>query len=119
LYDEVVSTYIRVLEHDNPAAAAAVTQILSIHGSRAALRATLVITLLKMDVEKNHTVENLDVQMHLMKDFPEALALLEGAITACLKAWGIAYGESAEPEIRKPCCIENESTPSTSMPPPI
>ena len=70
MYDEVVSTYIRVLKHDSPEAAAAIAQILSIHGSRAALRATLVITLLKMEVEKNHSVENLSIQMQLMKDFP-------------------------------------------------
>ena len=97
MYDDVVSTYIHVLEHDSPEAAAVIAQILAIHGSRAALRATLVITLLKMEVEKNHSVENLDVQMHLIKDFPEALPLLERAITFCLQAWGIAYLESTEP----------------------
>ena len=119
MYDDVVSTYIRVLEHDSPEAAAAIAQIISIYGSRAALRATLVITLLKMEVEKNHSVENHDVEIELISDFPEALPLLERAIAFCLRAWGIAYVESTELERWQPGNVDSESTSSTSMLPPI
>ena len=102
MYDEVVSTYIRVLKSDSPEAAIAIEELLSIYGSRAALRATLVITLLKMEAEKNHSVEAVTIQIHLIKDFPEARPLLERAIAFCLQAWGVRYGSPQSSKLEIP-----------------
>lgn len=96
LYDDVVSVYIKGIKRESPEAAAAIEEIVSLCGSRAALRATLVITLLKIEVQKAHSVENIDVQIHLLKDFPEARPLLERAITYCVEAWETARVAAAK-----------------------
>ncbi len=94
LYDDVVSTYVRVIKQDSPEAAAAIEEILAICGTRAALRATLVITLLKMEVQKNHSVEDISIHRYVIKDYPEARALLERAITCWVQAWSIRQAEA-------------------------
>jgi hypothetical protein len=88
VYDDVVSTYISVIKQDSLEAAAAVEEILVSYGSRAALRATLVMTLLKAEAQNNHSVENLSVRRELLNDFPEALPLLERAVACWLLDWG-------------------------------
>lgn len=94
LYDDVVSTYVRMLKQDSPEAAAAIEEILALCGTRAALRATLVITLLKMEVQKNHSVMNISSQTYLLKDYPAARPLLERAITCWVQAWSIRQAEA-------------------------
>ncbi len=88
-YDDVVATYIHVIRRDSPEAAGTVEQILAAYGTRAALRATLVLTLLKMEVQKNHPIDDFDVLTNLIKGFPAALLLMDRAIAHCLLAWGI------------------------------
>jgi hypothetical protein len=113
LYDDVVTVYLSMFKQDSPEAAAAIEEILSICGSRAALRATLVITLLKMEVQKNHSVENISIQTHLIKDFPEALPLLERAITCWVHAWGIRHEELLGLINGNPTSADRESILST------
>ncbi len=94
LYDDVVATDIHVIKQDSPECAAAIEEILAICGTRAALRAALVITLLKMEVQKNQSVENVKLQTYLIRDYPQAVPLLERAITCWVRAWAIRQGEA-------------------------
>ncbi len=110
-YDEVVATYIHVIQRDSPEAADTVEQILAIYGSRTALRATLVLTLLKIEVQKNHAVDNIDVQMHLIKEFPAALPLLNRAIAYCLLAWGVPLVEPFTQAIDVPTSSDEDAPP--------
>ncbi len=113
-YYDIVVVYIRTIKRESPAAAAAVEEILATYGSRAALRATLVITLLKMEVQKNHSVENISVPMHLVKDFPEVLPLLEQAITCYLQARSRLSEEPSEQAEENPA--DDAGEPSSSAP---
>ncbi len=108
-YDDVVATYIRVVRRESPEAAGTIEQIHAVYGSRAALRATLVLTLLKMEVQKNHTVGNVDVQTHLIKEFPAALPLLNRAIAYCLRAWGIPLAEPFTQAIDVPASSDEDA----------
>ncbi len=87
IYADVVATYIRVIKQDSPDAAAVVEEIVSTCGSHAGLRATLVLTLIKMEAQKRQADQNIRFHMYLIKDFPEALPLLERAVTICLQVW--------------------------------
>jgi hypothetical protein len=117
-YDDVVEVYIRMIKRDSPAAAAAIEEIFASFGSRATLRATLVMTLLKMDAQKNHSVENINVQMHLIKDFPEAVPLLERAITCWIQAWNMPPDERPDLANGNPISADVEPAPSTPELPP-
>ena len=89
LYEDVAQAYIRLVEHDCPDAATAIHQIQFTVGSHAALRAALIITLLKMEVQQNCYLPNLSIYAYLFQDYPEALGMLEQAIASCLPGWGI------------------------------
>ena len=93
-YDDVVTTYIRVIKRDSTEAAAALEKIRSVCGARAALRATLVVTLLKIEKQKGHGIADIHVHNYLIKDYPPAQPLLEYALRCCLLAWGTPYGEA-------------------------
>ena len=88
--NEVVTTYIEVIKQDSPEAAAAIEEILVICGLRAALRATLVVTLSKMEYLENHAIQNVSSRSDLIQEFPEARPVLERALTSCLLAWETA-----------------------------
>ena len=90
LYEDIAEVYIRMIEHDSLEAGAAIEQIHSTFGARAALRATLVITLLKMEVKENYHIPDLSIYGYIMEDYPEAVLLLEQAIMHCCRAWNVA-----------------------------
>jgi len=92
-YREVVATYIRVLRQDSVEAADAIEQILSLCGARAALRATLVMTILKMEVQQHQAISDISVHAYMLRDNPEALPLLEIAISCWLRDRGIRDAE--------------------------
>jgi hypothetical protein len=85
LYKDVVAVYIRVIQQDSPEAAAAVQQIQATCDSRAALRATLAITLLKMEVQRNQAPSDVSLYTYMFEDYPEALPLVELAIRCWLR----------------------------------
>lgn len=101
LYEDVVVLYIRVIKQDSMVAGAAIEQIHAIFGARAALRATLVITLLKMEAKENYYVPDLSIYDYIMEDYLEALLLLEEAIIHCCRAWGIHKMERIQVQHRK------------------
>ena len=119
-YDQVVATYIHLLRQDSPEAAATIEEILAVYGSRAALRATLVITLLKMDALKTHSVEDISIHNYVIKDFPEARPLLEHAVVSWLHDWGIRQTEALGLANQNPTSADEEVTTSTgTLPPPL
>lgn len=102
LYEDVAVVYIRVIKRDSPEAGAAIEQIHSIFGARAALRATLVITMLKMEAKENYYVPDLSIYGYIMEDYPEAILLLNEAIMHCCRAWGTHNAEQIQVQHRKP-----------------
>lgn len=90
-YDDVVSIYIRVVEQDSREAAAAIEQIRVICGPRAALRATLIVTISKMEFLEQHLLSQVGGNLYLMREFPEALALMDQALAYCVQTWNAAY----------------------------
>ena len=89
LYEDVAQVYARLVEHECPDAATAIRQIHSTAGSHAALRAALVIKLLKMEIQQNHYLPNLRIYAYLFEDYSAVAGLLEQAIGCCLQSWGI------------------------------
>ena len=83
-YDEVVAVYIRMINQDSPQAAEIIQQIHSAYGSRAALRATLILTILKMEAQQDHPIpDSSRYTYYMFREYPEALPLLEKAV----KCW--------------------------------
>ena len=89
MYEDVARVYIQVIRQDSPEAATAVEEIQIRAGSRAALRATHILTMLKMEIKQNRYMPNLSMYSYILNDYPDALPLLEHAIDCCLEAWGI------------------------------
>ncbi len=72
-YEDVVLVYIRLIRQVSEAAAAAIEQIQTDFGSHAALRAALIITIMKMEVQQNHWLPNISLYGDLLGDYPDAL----------------------------------------------
>jgi len=89
LDDDVALVYIRSVRRENSDAAAVLEQIYNHISSHAALRAALIVTLLKQEIQHYHSIPAIGMYTYLLKDSPEALPLLEDAITLCLESWGI------------------------------
>ena len=94
LYEEVALAYIRLVRLESEDAAAAIEQIHTEFGSHAALRAALIIRLVKVEVQQNHWIPKIGVYTHLLEDYPGALPLAKHAMDCCLQSWSVA-----EPEI--------------------
>ena len=84
-YDDVVDLYIRLISLDSPAAADAIEQIRTTCDARAALRATLAITLIKTEAQRHQPIPDADAYAYLLIDYPQALPLLNQAIEDWLK----------------------------------
>lgn len=89
LYEDAVQVYIRIVERESEDAAAAIRQIYSTFGARAALRAALIIQLLRMEIFQGNYPPRISFFTYLLEDYTEVVPLLEQAITFCLQAWGI------------------------------
>jgi len=116
-YAEVVSTYIEMIRRDSGEAAAAIEMILARFGARATLRATLVITLIKMEVQKNRAIEDISAHSYLVKDFPKAWPLLQQAISYCLIAWKVPGAASVDLLGATPTSADEEAPASAPEPP--
>ena len=116
-YADVVATYIEMIRRDSGEAAAAIEMILARFGSRTALRATLVITLVKMEVRKNRSIQDISAHSYLVKDFPEAWPLLEQAISYCLIAWGVPGAAPLDLLGATPTSADEEASASAPEPP--
>jgi hypothetical protein len=93
-YEDSAIVYTRLVQAESQAAAAAVEQIHTAFGSHAALRAALIVTLMKMEVQQNHWLPSIKLYRHLLEDYPEALPSAEYAIECCLKKWAVSLAEA-------------------------
>lgn len=93
LYKDIANLYTHIIKQDSPEAGAAIEQIHAIFGARAALRATLVLTLLKMEVKENYHASAIRIYGCIFDEYPEAVQLLDQAIMHCQCAWGVTDKE--------------------------
>ncbi len=89
LYDDAARVYTRIIERDSAAAAAAIEQIHVTFGVRTALRAALIIQVMRIEISQGNYPPQIRFYAYLLKDYPEAVPLLKHAIRDCLLAWGI------------------------------
>jgi hypothetical protein len=89
LYDDAARVYTHMVERDSSDAADAIRQICSSFGARAALRAALIIQLLRMEICQGNYPPLLRFYGYLLQDIPDVVPLLEQAVAFCLQAWGI------------------------------
>lgn len=93
-FEKTVFVYIRLVRDISPEAADSIELILTTYGSRAALRAALLVTILKIEVQQNHWIPNLALYAHLFVDYPDALPLAKYAMLCCLQRWDVAVLET-------------------------
>ncbi len=87
LYEDAAQVYFRLVEQDCPDTAAAIHQIYFMAGAQMALRAALVMRVLKIEAQQNHYFPNLGSYAYLFEYFPEVLGLLEQTVASCLAGW--------------------------------
>jgi hypothetical protein len=97
LYEEVAQVYTLVVERDSKKAAAELRRIQAAAGARPAMRAALIMMVLKHEVEQTHALPNLEGYLYLLREYPEAIVALKQAILACRPAWGLAEVKAVKP----------------------
>ncbi|MEO8397870.1 MAG: hypothetical protein ABI700_33060 [Chloroflexota bacterium] len=85
--EDIALVYIRLVEQESREAAGALELIRDAFGARAALRAAVMITILKMEVRQNHWIPFFRFYADLLKDYPAALPLTKYAALCCLQKW--------------------------------
>ena len=105
-YQDLLLIYIGLIRKDSPQAAAAIEQMYVSIGGQAALRAALIITILRMEIRQNNWVPDISVHAYLIHPYPEAIPLLEYAMGCCLQAWGIHDLELAHLKMNNPASAE-------------
>lgn len=90
LYEDVASTYTRLIRHQSCEAAAALDQMQIDFGAQAALRAGLIITIFNEEIQQHHSIPDIRVYTYLLKDYKGAIPLLEEALTRSMESGGIA-----------------------------
>ncbi len=86
---DVFQLYLGLVRQESRQAAAAIEQIQELLGAAAALRAALAITIFRMEVKQQGRIPDMGIYSYLIRDYPEAIALLESAMEWCLQNWGI------------------------------
>lgn len=86
---DVLQLYLSLVRRESRQAALAIEQIQDILGAQAALRAALAITIFRMEVKQYRRIPDIAVYTYLIRDYPEAVSLLESAMEWCLQNWGI------------------------------
>lgn len=95
-FEETTLVYTRLVAQISDEAAAAIRQIHAAFGCHAALRAALIIMILKMEVEQNHWVPHFIIYMHLIGDYPDAIPLAQQAMECCLQVWTLRLESEEE-----------------------
>jgi hypothetical protein len=90
LYEDAVQVYTRMIKGESWDAAAAIERIHFTFGARAALRAALIIQVLRMEINEGDYPPRIRFYGYLLQDYPEAIPMLEQAIMHCCRAWNIA-----------------------------
>ncbi len=87
LNEDATLVYIHLVRTDSPEAADAIEKIYVAFGSHAALRAAVMITILKMEVRQNHWIPRFELYADLFENYPDALPLTKHAALCCLQKW--------------------------------
>lgn len=95
-YKDVALIYTCLVRQECREAADALELIDAAYGTHAALRAALIITILKMEVQQNHWMPNIGLYAHLLEDYPDALPLTKYAMLCCLQKWELPLTEIGE-----------------------
>lgn len=82
-YQDVARIYIAMIKKYNLEAGRTIEQIHATVGARAAVLATLVVTLPRMEIDDNYQNHDRSIYAVLVKDYPDALPLLNHAIECC------------------------------------
>lgn len=96
LYEDAALVYTRLVRQENQEAAGAIELIHTAFGSHAALRAALIITIMKIEVQQNHWIPNIGLYTVLLEDYPAALPLTKYAMTCCVHEWAVPVVEASE-----------------------
>jgi hypothetical protein len=94
--ENVALLYIRSVRRESQEAAAAIERIRTDFGAHAAIRAALIITLLRIEVRENHWLPSMGHYAHLLADYPDALPLTTHAMRCCLRSWNVPIVETGE-----------------------
>ena len=85
-YEDVALVYARLVRRESQEAANAVEQIHAQFGSRAALRAALIITIFIEEIQHHHLIPDIRMYIYLFKDYEDAIPVLRDAITRYLES---------------------------------
>src|SRR3954470_19835696 len=96
-YEDAVRLYINMIKQDSLEAGCTLEQLHAAFGTRAALRATLVIRLLKMIVKERYSITDFSLFDDIIRAYPETINLLEHAIMCCCDAWNGVDGTAIYP----------------------
>nr|AUN37630.1 hypothetical protein [uncultured bacterium] len=94
--NDVALVYIRLVRKESDDAADVLEQVLRHFGASAALRAALVLILLKHEIRHFHSPDEIDGYTHLIEEFPEVMPFLTEAINFCLKQWTLSENEQLD-----------------------
>ena len=99
MYEDAAQVYIRVIKRDCLGAGRAIEQIRFAFGARAALRSALIIVLLKLAVKEKYRIPDGSLYAATLQEYPGALLMLQDAITACYRAWGVVDTTHIYPQL--------------------
>ncbi|MEO8392243.1 MAG: hypothetical protein ABI700_04545 [Chloroflexota bacterium] len=88
-YKDAARVYIRLIKRDNLEAGLIIEQISITYGAQAAVRAALVIALVKMSVKENYRIPDLSLSSGILENYPDVLPLVKHAVACCRLAWGV------------------------------
>ena len=95
LDEDVTVVYKRLVRRESEDAATIIEQIHDQFGTHIALRAALIILLLKEEMLHYQAIPEVDMYSYLLKDFPEAVPFVSEAITRCLESWGFHQNDKS------------------------
>lgn len=113
-YEEVVSAYIGLVRQESVQAAVALERIHVKVGARAALRSALIITIFRMELKQKQWIPDMSVYAYLIRDYPQAVPLLEYAMGCCLQVWGIGDLQLAHLTMSDPANSGAQAASNTS-----
>jgi hypothetical protein len=82
LYEDVTQVYLRLIRKASSHAAVHIAEIIPLCGAAAALRAAVILAVIKIEVRQDRWIPGKSIYASLIEDHPVA-------IICCLQAWGV------------------------------
>jgi hypothetical protein len=114
LYEDVTQVYLRLIRKDSPHAAVHIAEIIPLCGAAAALRAAVILAVIKIEVRQDRWIPGKSIYASLIEDHPAAIPALEAAIICCLQAWGV-LADVTDEWTRHDLTTPGLSPPSTEL----